>query len=371
MAINTYVGSEIDPQTSSFETWLTKTNSIITDMGSVVITTGNNNIGNTSITGTFSANTIVANNITISANSLVQGTARFTKDIILPAGTSLDRPTATSSGSIRFNTELSSFEGYDGSNWGDLGGGGLGSPIFISANYLAAADEYLVANTTAGGFTVTLPIAPAPGVVIKIGGTNWETNNLTIARNGSTIEGAALDLVLDIDNASIELIYDGTTWRVFANIGPTGFTGSQGTFASLNDDVATNATRFVTFANQTSGTANTVFVSSTKLTYNPFSGTLNAVDFNSTSDIKHKENIVTITAAMDKIKKIRGVNFTWKETHSPAMGLIAQELEQVIPEVVNQTENGKSVNYGSLVGLLIEAIKEQQNEIDALKTKII
>jgi hypothetical protein len=52
------------------------------------------------------------------------------------------------------------------------------------------------------------------------------------------------------------------------------------------------------------------------------------------------------------------------------MGVIAQELEKVLPSLVHETENGKSVMYSNMVGLLIEAIKEQQIQIDELKNKI-
>lgn len=97
---------------------------------------------------------------------------------------------------------------------------------------------------------------------------------------------------------------------------------------------------------------------------------ITATDFNATSDAKLKENVVTIENALDKVMNLRGVNFTWKDTAAPAMGVIAQEVEAVIPEVVHEAEDHKTVSYGNMVGLLIEAIKAQQAQIEDLKQTI-
>jgi len=65
---------------------------------------------------------------------------------------------------------------------------------------------------------------------------------------------------------------------------------------------------------------------------------------------------------------IRGVSFRFKDTEKESIGVIAQEIEDIVPEVVETGSDGyKSVSYGNIVGLLIEAIKEQQNQINKLK----
>jgi hypothetical protein len=108
-------------------------------------------------------------------------------------------------------------------------------------------------------------------------------------------------------------------------------------------------------------------------------------DLNSTSDIRYKKNIETIEGAVDKVTALRGVTFDWdndafseNETNKKpnfterATGVIAQDVEKVLPEAVRQNpETGfKNVAYGNMVGLLIEAIKEQQTQIDDLKAEI-
>ena len=137
--------------------------------------------------------------------------------------------------------------------------------------------------------------------------------------------------------------------------------------ASLADDTSTNANYFPIFATANTGTPTTIYVSSSKLLYNPSSGTITVVDLNTTSDIKYKENVEPIESAINIIKNVDGITFNWKETGSKSYGVVAQELEKVLPELVHNTERGLSVSYLPLIAILIEAVKEQQKQIDELK----
>jgi hypothetical protein len=94
------------------------------------------------------------------------------------------------------------------------------------------------------------------------------------------------------------------------------------------------------------------------------SGTLTATEVTATSDERLKSDIKTIDNALDKVMNMRGVSFT--KQAEKGIGVIAQEVEKIIPEVVTDGEY-KSVAYGNMVGVLIEAIKEQQKQIDELK----
>lgn len=96
-----------------------------------------------------------------------------------------------------------------------------GSPSVVwsrkTANYTAVVGDSIIADTSGGAFTITLPASPSTGNSVTIAdGATWGTNNLTIARNGSTIEGVADDITVDITGLRLDLIYDGTTWEVFA-----------------------------------------------------------------------------------------------------------------------------------------------------------
>ena len=86
------------------------------------------------------------------------------------------------------------------------------------------------------------------------------------------------------------------------------------------------------------------------------------------SDERLKSNIQTIEGAVDTVKALRGVTF--EKDGKASLGVIAQEVQKVLPEVVVEGEEYLSVAYGNIVGLLIEAIKEQQTQIDELKAKL-
>ena len=92
------------------------------------------------------------------------------------------------------------------------------------------------------------------------------------------------------------------------------------------------------------------------------------------SDISLKENIEVIPNALEKVQKIRGVTFTrndQEDKEARHTGVIAQEVEKVLPEVVAEDDLGiKNVAYGNMVGLLIEAVKELKQEVEDLKTQL-
>jgi hypothetical protein len=121
--------------------------------------------------------------------------------------------------------------GYTGSI-GYTGSVGLLDWAPITGNYTAVNRERLMLNSSSGPFTLTLPAAPATGTYIQLtDGANLATHNVTIVRNGSTIENIDQDLALDTPNATFEFIYDGSTWQVTSTAGPRGlpgYTGSAG-----------------------------------------------------------------------------------------------------------------------------------------------
>ena len=93
------------------------------------------------------------------------------------------------------------------------------------------------------------------------------------------------------------------------------------------------------------------------------------------SDERLKDNITPIDNALDKVKQIGGYEFDWNNNQTTYeghdVGVIAQEIEKVLPEIVTTRDNGyKAVRYEKIVALLIEAVKEQQLQIDELKSKL-
>ena len=166
--------------------------------------------------GNVSGTVVVANGgtglTTLTANSVIVGNGTSAVNFVAPgtAGNVL-----TSNGTTWTSTPS--------------GGGGL-EYVVKTANYTTSDLEGVLADTSGGAFTVTLPITPSAGaqVVIADSGNSWGTNNLTIARNGSTIDNVAENLVCDITGASVQLVYDGTTWEVYTQVGTGVLSGVGG-----------------------------------------------------------------------------------------------------------------------------------------------
>ena len=145
------------------------------------------------------------------------------------------------------------------------------------------------------------------------------------------------------------------TWVTFSG-GATLNTSPSGTLYPTMSSSSTNGATF-----------STAYISSSALTFDASTGTLSATIFTSLSDINKKKNIRPITNALDITEQLSGVRFNWKENNLPSLGLIAQEVEKVLPEVVNtDSEDMKSINYSSLVSLLVEAIKELNQKVENL-----
>jgi hypothetical protein len=144
--------------------------------------------------------------ITFSSNTAIR----------VPFGTTAQRPTAVS-GAFRYNTQLAQFEGYTAEGWGSIGGGGLGAFKLIAGTYTANSGDRLAVSTTAAGRTITLPGSPAAEDIVEFidKDASFATNNLTISRNGSTIEGSSANLVADISSTNFFMQYSGSTWEVF------------------------------------------------------------------------------------------------------------------------------------------------------------
>ena len=93
-----------------------------------------------------------------------------------------------------------------------------------------------------------------------------------------------------------------------------------------------------------------------------FTGDVNAANFNTTSDIALKDNVELIESPLDKLLQLSGYTFDWKNNGKSSVGVMAQEVEKVLPQIVSTDNNGvKRVSYDALIPLLIEAIKELSN----------
>ena len=94
------------------------------------------------------------------------------------------------------------------------------------------------------------------------------------------------------------------------------------------------------------------------------------------SDERLKQNIEPISDALSIVDQLKGVHFEWRKDGKKSLGFIAQEVEKVLPELVTESEDlndgeiYKGVNYSVMVAVLVEAVKEQQKQIDELKARL-
>ena len=202
-------------------------------------------------------------------------------------------------------------------------------------------------------------------------------------------------------NFNVRFGYDGTymvvyigeldsTWsypQVFIEEVALGYSGVSSTWRNNNWTIGFEASAFSNITATVSNTAAHTFVRDGANAYYSLGsigigasspaykldvlGTIRATgDVIAYSDARVKDNIQPIENALEKVISLRGVSYNRKDTDdkSRKIGVIAQEVLPIIPEVVSKDQNGNySVAYGNMVGLLIEAVKEQQKQIDELK----
>jgi hypothetical protein len=127
------------------------------------------------------------------------------------------------------NTAVKTVNGISLFGSGDIETGGSGLAYSVkTANYTAVPNEYILADTSTAGFTITLPATPVVGNVLSIAdyaGT-FGANNITVDRNGSTIEDSATNINLSISKFEYTFVYTGTTWKVFSKQNLLGVTSS-------------------------------------------------------------------------------------------------------------------------------------------------
>jgi hypothetical protein len=217
---------------------------------------------------------------------------------------------------------------------GDLvitGGAGIGGNLWVGGTINASVTGVsTTATNLAGGTAGAIPYQSSAGVTNFIG---IGSVNTVLTSNGST-----------------------ATW-VATQPG-----------ATIADDTTTNATYYPVFSTGTSGAFSQATISSSKLTWNPSTGQMTMVDINTTSDIAAKDNINQIEDPLEILKKIAGFSFNWRDTGAKSYGVIAQYIEQILPELVSEDSKGlKAVKYLPLIAILIESVKKLSTEIDEIR----
>lgn len=235
--------------------------------------------------------------------------------------------------------------------------------VNVTQTLLSAYDK---ANTDVTSINIISGVVGSANLIPKI----------TIESNGRISSITSESVSIDASQVTSGIINSARLGTGTANV--TTFLRGDNTWGTvtasaelgITDDIVSNYNFYPTLTNANTSLSN-IYTSSSKLYYNPLLGQLNATNFNSLSDKSVKENIQTIDNALNKVLELRGVTFNWIDSKTKSIGVIAQEVEQVIPEVVfTGTSGEKSVNYSGIIGVLIEALKEQQQQINELKLKV-
>ena len=258
-------------------------------------------------------------------------------------------------------------------------------------NVSTAATVGVLSATTAviEDLVITGDLTGASGDAIIIDGDGVITGVVTIGSNSITLDGRAGQEYIEIGTASGDIIAGLNTFtgeasyisidegRFNNNINVSG-ASSTSTFAgdvtvegqlTVQGDISLDGevVGVTTFANlNVTGIATVGFLTATNASV---AGIITATDFNALSDRRVKENIRPIEQPLDKVAKLNGVQYTFVNSGKPSVGVIAQEVEKVFPELIAGTFP-KSVNYNGLVGLLIESVKELKEQNEELKRRL-
>jgi hypothetical protein len=399
---------------NTFGVWKTRTNDIIDVIGSVVtIGDSETNSGNVVITGDITSSGTLYIDTLQETDSNSSNTITVNSNLGVEGNLILDK--ATGAGKIEFqsaNTPTWKIE--TSADHTDL-------DIALGSEYVRFDSD---ANTiTSSTWTIDNAMMPASLTADTTGNagtaTAWAASRTVTFATGDVTGNFSIDGSADISDVEL-IVADNSHNHTVANI--TNLTTTLNGFAPLtgaafSGDVQIAEGENIYFGNQNSntdgyatvrygdfgsgsrifsiglqdGSNNTVnsmvinlegksmYVNDgldSKLSINGTSGSIvtegDITAFGSVSDRNRKENIVKIDNALEKVAQISGYTFNYIGDETPMTGVIAQELEEVLPEVVYETESpdgtqSKAVRHGNIVGLLIESIKELKAEIDELK----
>ena len=366
-----YSSSNVPPYPAEADTLAT-----VTARGATTSTASTFSGGLSASTGTFTAGTVS-----------VTGTVGISNAAEL---TLKSAPTAFSSIRIFTSDPVNGFYGYrSGIQSGVDGGNGHGLDIWNG--------DYRTASFTSTGFGIKTTAPAKPLHVIGdvrfeafMGTTPAEdvTQEFVTSVGTQSIKASGNTLSFATDSTERLRITGTGAWGLAgaANYGTIGQiltsqgnaapvwapAPTSGTSATLNNDTTTDTTQYIGMSRATSGAWASAYVASTKLTFNPSTGVLNSTGFNSLSDARAKSDIQLISNALNKTLALNGYTFFLNSNKDKRQtGVIAQEVLKVLPEAVSGTEDTQySVSYGSMMGLMIEAIKELNAKVTDLQNQL-
>ena len=351
--------------------------------GSSLDITGNTKIdGNLTLGGNITIGDNTADSVNVVASLSSSLIPSITNAFDLGSATNIWRDLYISTGSIKF-------VGAGGNVLGTLTNTGNGlnldGGVVTNGNSSFGTASVSVTSVTGSlrvsGSLTTIGESTATSFNGAINATNGVVSgsSQTIANLPTGVVSGSSQTIANLPTGTVS----GSSQITYASISsiPGGIvSGSAQTILNLPTGTVSGSSQ-VTLSSTTGGTtsSNVQFNSlgigmAASATAGRIDATNDVVAFSS-SDIRFKENITPIENALDKISKISGNTYDWKAENKIEhgyegndVGVIAQEIEAVLPQLVQTRENGfKAVKYDKLVALLIEGIKEQQQQIEKLR----
>jgi len=342
----------------------------------------------------------------LEVNNIVDRAGTTTDDAYFHGNITVAGGFKDSSGDLGSSGQILSSTGT-GTNWiANSGGGGGGTVTGTGASTRVAVWNTTSGLTSISGLEATangyeLPAADGNGLRFWNGSTNYAIYMSQDSVTSTTIpaqqfSGAGASdynlyfrmmsgtnrgfVFLNDQTAKFQIEGDGDIHCAGdANIGGNLYAGSAG-------KIGADSTDYISFTNNTRAD---IYINNSNEFRFESDGDFHAdgdVIASSTtiSDSRLKDNIITIGGALDKIKSLRGVSYIWnagKKKGKQDIGLIAQEVEEVLPEIVkdkkmplidgiDSNETYKTIDYEKIIAVLVEAVKDQQQQIDELKKKI-
>lgn len=254
----------------------------------------------------------------------------------------------------------------------------------ISSFNLALSDDDFVgiaATQTLTNKTLTTPIIsgirPSSGQLQTVPsgtGTLVSSNSVGVVTTGMIADGTITNSDVAV-GAGISISKLAASTISGVSLGSTLANLTRGSYINYSSGTTYNGSAAITIgvAGTTLNTGDTLVARNASGDFS--AGTISCANLNATFDVNSnsdenlKTNIKTIENAVDTVNSLRGVSFEWKENGKGSYGVIAQELERVLPELVTTREN-KAVNYNGIIGVLIEAVKELSVEVEELKKSL-
>lgn len=216
-------------------------------------------------------------------------------------------------------------------------------------------DSNVIGADISGNAATVTTNANLTGDVTSIGNATAIASGVIVNDDISASAAIAVSKLAASTISGVTLGNNLATLTIGSYLTGSNYNGSSGTTLAVDATSANSASKVV--ARDSSGDFSANIIT--------------CVDLNSTSDINLKDNVRTFENALETTEQLNGVHFNWKKDDRKSIGVIAQEIEKILPELVTEIDGNKTVNYNGLIGVLIEAVKELNQKVSALEGKTL